>query len=262
MNFSQQFFQLAVSLTRFVFDASLTVYAYLVLLYFAVFDFVALTFKGLVLRNVSPDDRRVVDYVAWSLSGEQEEALELYDSLFVPILSFFYITVANSMFLRAFYFFVFIVPFTHLTNISVSNEYLLFCCILFTLFMVYDWIVETLNGVFAPSIDSLRTLVSKKLLLLSEITAYQSALLSHYALVSISFEEFCAVLEQTDSNSAEVDEVLFDQAVHSSTLTALSSLLVLEQQSAIYSEFIEQAELDETVLEELIGELGVEEEDN
>ncbi len=256
MNLNQNFLAFILSSTRFALDALLTLYAYLVILYFAVFDFAALIVKGLFLPNISPNDRRVTDYVAWSLSTEQEEALEIYDSLFTPYLAFFYGFFILPWIFKGFYFLAFIIPFTHFTGVSVSNEYLLFCCILFTLFMVYDKIVALLANVFLPSIESLRSSVSKKLFLLAEISLYQQQLIQHYSVAVSAFETLCASLTTMDFDAEDVDGLLFEDAASSSVVASLQSLFVLEQESLVHADFVEQFELDETVLEDLVSELN------
>jgi len=248
------FFLLLSSSARLLLNTCLTLYVYAVLAFFSIIDFVA-DIIG------TPDESGVglSGYAVEGLSAEQEEALYLFDTVFVPYVRFYHDVVFSGPALKAFWFLAFIVPFSHFTGAVLSNEYLLFCCITFSLFILYDQIVNLLSGVFAPSLDILRQSVSKKLILLAEITAYQTALIAQYTALSDAFEELVSDVAPLDESVVEADYVVFDQALVSAATGSVYAAFLLESQADVYYTCLENAELDLIVLEEAIAELLLDE---
>lgn len=254
MHITSYFFLLFSSFARTFLDTLLSAYIYAVLVYLTIFDFAA-DLIGLTDEN----DISLCDYCVEGLSAEQDEALELFDTIFVPYVNFYYNSIFNGAFIKAFWFFAFVVPFSHLTGAVLSNEYLLFCCITLTLFILYDRLVELLSGVFLPSLDLLRQSVSKKLVLLAEIIQYQAALGAQYSVMSSAFEELISDVKSLDTSSTEADNVVFDQTLSVAGLSSLYSAFLLESQGAEYIDYLENVELEALVLEEAISEFLLDE---
>ena len=124
--------------------------------------------------------------------------------------------------------------------------------------LLYDKIVGILSDTFTPSLTALRISVSKKLVLLLEISSYQTALLEQYSLVCATFEELTANVSALSTEKDEADYVVFDQALHSALVSALYTSFDLELQFASQQEFMEQAEVDAVALEDLVAELSEE----
>ena len=233
----------------------LNIYTYSVLLFLSIFDFVA---GFLSLRG--KDDVALGEYAVSELSSEQSEVLDFFDTTVAPYARFFHDFFFNTNFIRVFWFFSFIVLFSHLSGAVVSNEYLLFGCIVFTFFLVYDNLVSLLAGVFAPSLDGLRTAVSKKLILLSEIAIYQSALVVGYNAAYNAFEALSADLLVLGEEKSEADYVVFDQTLVQVTLSSMFEAFTQEGFSTAYTDFVENAELDLISLDDVIVDVFLAEE--
>lgn len=252
-------FALVASSIRFILSVVLSAYAHLVWVYFLFIDFAACALAWIFGHYLPWEHSKYVDdWVTSSLDFEREEVLYYYDWLLIPYASFFNNLIFSSSFIKVFWFFTFIIPFSHFTAAELSNEYLLFCCIVFSLFLLYDKIVATLADTFTPSLTALRISVSKKLVLLLEISSYQTTLLEQYSLVCATFEELTANVSALSTEKDEADYVVFDQALYSALVSSLHASFDLELQFASQQEFMEQAEVDVVALDDLVAELSEE----
>lgn len=146
----------------------------------------------------------------------------------------------------------FLVPFSSLSWAVLSNEYLLFCCLVYAGFMLYGVLTDLLVTSFATPIASLRAVVSKKQLLLLEVLTYRAALQLQYQQASDALTDLVAELSVADEEYGEVAEVVFDQALTESTQDALAYSLSEELADATLEESAEFSEEDQDSLEELL----------
>lgn len=151
-------------------------------------------------------------------------------------------------------FILFIVPFSYVVSAELSNEYLLFCSIFFTLILGYERFASFIIKSFDPALDSLRTSVSKKLVLLLEVSAYQEILLNQYLLTIEAFEELTALVSDLATSTEAADHTVFSQSLVFSVNESLHAYAAAEAQLASQLEFLELSEVESLTLDELISE--------
>lgn len=239
-------------ITRIFLKLVLNIFVYSILLFFYIFDFVA---GFLSLRN--KDDMRLDEYAASELSSEQAEALDFFDIVVARYGHFFHNFFFNTNFVRVFWLFSFIVLFSYFSVANVSNEYLLFGCISFTFFFLYENLLSFFASVFTPTLDALRAAVSKKLVLLSEIALYQSALISSYNAAYSAFELLSADLFALGEEKNDADYVVFDQILVQVVSTSIFEAFTLEGYSIVNTDLVEHMEyelfsLDDAILDVLL----------
>ena len=245
-----------LTFTRFTFDLAMTIYMRILVAYFVFVDLIARFSTIFFAFELDPENSdEFLGWVEGSLDAEREEALYYYDEYVVPVIYFYVSFLYSKTIVQIFWFFCFIIPFSHLVNASLTNEYLLFCCITFTIFLLYDSLVDLISSFFAPSLDALRSLVSKKLYLLLQVTYYQDQLLAQYKAAEVLFEEFASLAAPMAEEDAAADEVIFDQSLSAAAFGSLQAALFVELRASIQQELIEMSEFELVVLEELIHDL-------
>lgn len=155
---------------------------------------------------------------------------------------------------RICYFFSFIVTFSYFANATASNEYLLFCCIVLSLFFFYDKIVALVADSITPSTQVLHSTISKKLAIVSDIALYQSELIEAYEQLAYGLEELTVLLTPIATETQEVDFFLFEEALAESLKLSLLSNLHGECISTLYTEFFEESTISADTLEDILNE--------
>jgi hypothetical protein len=146
----------------------------------------------------------------------------------------------------------FLVPFSSLTWASLSNEYLLFCCLVCAVFILYGQLVEVIGGALTTPIANLRAAVSKKQVLLLEVLTYRLALQAQYQASVDALSELVAEMPTIDAEYTEVADVIFEQSLLESAYDSLSQSLADELTDGTLEEYAEFDEQDQESLEELL----------
>jgi hypothetical protein len=147
----------------------------------------------------------------------------------------------------------FLVPFSSLAEVTLSNEYLLFCCLVYAVFMLYGVLMDLVASSFSAPIANLRATVSKKQLLLLEVLSYRASLQVQYQQAADSLTELISELSVADAEYMEVAEVVFEQALVESTQDSLFYSLADELADVTLEESAEFNEEDQDSLDELVA---------
>jgi hypothetical protein len=146
----------------------------------------------------------------------------------------------------------FLVPFSSLAGAALSNEYLLFCCLIYAVFVLYGSLSGLLSTALSAPIAGLRAAVSKKQMLLFEVLTYRLALQTQYHLAVAALDELVAEIPAADSEYDEVANVIFEQTLLESAYESLSQSLSDELTDGTLEEYVEFDEQDQESLEELL----------
>jgi len=239
-----------LSHSRTLFVAFLKVCEYLLSWYLLFVDYTV----ELVFSIFGPrQDDGFMEWVDYCLDKEAADYTDFFD-IAVP-----YVAATVTVFLSAGYIFViwflsFFLPFSHLAAPSVSNEYLLLGCILFTVFFIYGRIAGVANDATA-AVEPIGQDICRQASRQSAVGFYHEDSSVEYVTTLSSFDSLLANVETASELTYEADDVLFEEAL---TTTASNSL-----QSAVYEEVAmelldvacEELEDNEIVVDDLVEEL-------
>ena len=179
----------------------------------------------------------------------------VYDLFFMPMANFLF-SVFSSTFIKFLWFFSFIIPFSFLVEATASNEYLLFCCIVFTFFYFYPSLSDLVASSFSSGIQQLRSSIQKKLTIVSEVTSYQDSLIVSYEQLCDAFEEAAVLVEPLVGTQHEADNIVFEEALQDSLHSSLSFALLEQDKYEAQLELLEEFETHAVALEDLLADFS------
>jgi len=173
------------------------------------------------------------------LDQEREDDIRYYDESIPYVASAVYVFQTTS-FMVAIWFLAFLLPFSHLATPSATNEYLLFTCILFSVFLAYSRISGLANDA-TSTVEAIGQEICQQTSRRLAICLYHCDVVVEHITTVASFEELLGVAATETETTYPADDVLFEESL---TSTALHSL-----QASVYEEVV--AEFQDVTFEEL-----------
>jgi len=168
-------------------------------------------------------------------------------------------TLVHSTFVaaitRLFWFLSFMLPFSILVSASATNEYLLFCCIVLTIFFSYDKFTALVVSNLTPNLQTLHILVTNKLSIISEISLYQEEMIRSYDQVASLLEELFVLICPLAVETQAADFSLFDESLAESLRASLRDQLLEEYTLEFYLELLEELEFGAEALNDFLEDL-------
>jgi hypothetical protein len=230
---------------------------YAIALVFIFIDFVAYSLARLGGLHEQFDDE-FSTFVSQQLEVVNELEVVLYDEHFEPILALLVNKLNSSFALIVIWFAAFVLPFSHLAGATASNEYLLLCCILFTLFALYGRLSSGAVEMFTSPVQAIYTEACQQVNKAMDVCNYHAAAASQSVNGVVAFEQLLVVLAIDSDSTLEVDEVLVDQAVVLTAVHSLQALTAEESADEILDDALEELDASELSLEEVLEEAELE----
>lgn len=171
---------------------------------------------------------------------------------FHTYVAFFYALLTGPTARNITYYSVFFISFSYAFNAPLSNEYLLFGCILFSMFVFYDKLRFMMSAALESSISNLRIQLQRKLLLTIEISAYEQIILERQSLLINCLEDFVVFISELDSELENHDDYTYENQLFKITANSLYNYYVLEASLEFEADFIYFNESFEEALEDLL----------
>jgi len=185
-----------------------------------------------------------------SLNLERQVDTQYYDDTIPYVASAAYV-FQTARFMVIIWFLAFLLPFSHLVTPSATNEYLLFACILFSVFAAYGRIsglaTDATSAVEAIG-QEIRQQTSRQL----AVCLYHRDAAVEYVMTVASFEELLGIAAIEIEATYEADDVLFEEALTSTVLHSLQASIYEEVGAEFLDVTFEELEDSEAQADELI----------
>jgi hypothetical protein len=230
---------------------------YALALVFIFIDFVAYSLAWLGGLHEQFDDE-FSTLMSQQLEVVTELEVALYDEHFEPTLVLLMNKLSSSFALVVIWFAAFVLPFSHLAGATASNEYLLFCCIIFTLFALYSRLASGATETFTPPVQAIYTEACQQVNKAVEVCNYHSVAALESTKGVTAFEQLVVVLAIDSDSILEVDETLVEQAAVLAAAYSLQALSAEEGADEVLDDALEELDASELSLEEVLEEAELE----
>lgn len=206
---------------------------------------------------------KALEYYETLLLGANINEVEAYNlgftepilDRFLSTLGFLYTLVTGPFARIAVYFSLFIISFSYFVSAQLSNEYLLFTCIIFTIFLLYGQIRDFLAVSLSGDIEAFRVQLCKKLELLKAIvTIQEDSLNSQLTFISV-LEELAVYVSELDHDLSDYDSITYDVLLENCVSDSLFRAVSLELEDDFQEAFLILNDTYDEALEDLIGQL-------
>ncbi len=120
---------------------------------------------------------------------------------------------------------------------DLTNEGLLLGCIVFTLFLLYETAKDFIVSSLSSDLGTIKSLLEKKLTLLSKIYAVEQSIIEQQLLLISSIEDCIAKLATLENDSEYLDLVVFENLLNTSFSESLFEYYNLELKDDFYNEY-------------------------
>jgi len=192
-------------------------------------------------------------FMEWSVGSFNLEGSNLtrdFDDAIPYIAAAAHVLQATSL-MVVIWFLAFLLPFSHWAVPSATNEYLLFACILFSLFLVYGRVAGLASDATSP-VEAIEQEIHRQTSRKLDACLYHSETGVEYVTAVTSFEELLAVATDEVEATSEADDVLFEDALSSSALHSLNALVYEEVAIDLLDLTFEEMEDSDVQLEEIV----------
>jgi hypothetical protein len=234
---------------RNFFEAGFTLYSYILSVYFSVVDYVAYYF-------LTDEEKFLLD-VQESLEEEKADYVRFYDE-FVPYVLDTIESVQSTFVMIGVWFAAFLLVFSHSVQPTASNEYLLFGCIMFTLFAVYGQLSAGLGGTVAPAVEAIQADASRRMNWATDVNVHYDATVEGHHTDLDAVEQLSVAGADEVDEPTEADDVIVEQALTTVATQSLQNAVSEELAEELMEEVIEDLDTGEAAVEELLDELAEE----
>jgi hypothetical protein len=230
---------------RSLLGAGFEFYSYLLSVYFLVIDYVASPFLA--------EEEEFLINIHRGLEEEKIRGEELFDECAAYVFTVIE-TVQGSAIVILGWFAAFLLVFSHSVQPTASNEYLLFGCFLFTLFMVYGQLSTGLDNTFAPAVSAIQNDASLRVNWAATVNNFHTDTVEGHHVDMDAAEQLSAVSSLEVDEPTEADDIVIEQALVAVATQSLHSAVSEELSEELMEEVVEELDTGEAAVDELLEE--------